>query len=239
MNRRQSRIEKLSIVDAPQTGKYYVNCPEIGQEQLELFSSNGISPKVIIVGNPAVGKSSLLNRMAHNEFTNEYKSTIGVSYTPIEFLFNNVPVKLAMWDMAGQEQYNSVNKLYFRGANVVFLCFDLGNPQSFNDIEKWRAIINENTSGLFGVFLVGCKSDLQKKISENEIKNYCIQNKLEYFETSSKAASMTTELAKRSCFIASCSIQNLRTSFNHNKITLSEPQPMINSPSTDPQKKCC
>lgn len=221
----------FSIENLPLVGRYY-NCkPSLNEEKLAAFYTRNFSAKFIIVGDSGVGKTCLLNRIAHDKFSAEYKSTIGASFTAVEVTVNNIPMKMAMWDMAGQEQFNSVNRHYFRGANIVFLCFDLTNNQTFKNVSKWLNVVKENTSGVFATFLVGCKSDLPSKVLDGEIKDFCENNKCEYFATSAKDAKMTTDLAKRAALIAAISIQDMREKSQMAQVTTAQ-----NKPETKPQE---
>lgn len=236
-----SRKSLFSIENMPACGEYYNVKPKLTEDDLASFYEQNLSSKFIIVGDSGVGKSCLLNRIARDEFSAEYKSTIGANFTSVECTINGVTVKMALWDMAGQEQFTSVNRLYFRGANIVFLCFDLTNQNSFNNLSRWLGIVNENTSNVNGVFLVGCKSDLPKIINEKDIARFCADNRCEYFETSAKEAKMTTDLAKRSILVSAISIQQLRQQAPKQK-TVTEPTQTVsltNPPEEPPKKKCC
>ena len=237
---KKQKTQKISIINLPNVGQYYINYPEYDIKNLNNFHTQNLSLKLIIIGDPYVGKTALLNRIAHNEFSNDYQSTIGVSFTSVEIITNSISSKLSIWDMAGQESYYSVNKLYFRGAQIVFICFDLTNKQSFSNIEKWKNVMIENTSNLFGIFLVGCKSDLNKVIKNEEIKNFCEENSFEYFETSSKDSFNIENLIKRSSFIGICSIEELRSTKNpSNQFQLSEPLPLNNIIVEEKKKSFC
>ncbi|EAY02486.1 Ras family protein [Trichomonas vaginalis G3] len=231
----------FSIENLPQIGEFYNVKSKLSEDDLSSFSEQNLSSKFIIVGDSGVGKSCLLNRIAHDEFSAEYKSTIGASFTSAECLINGNRVKMALWDMAGQEQFTSVNRLYFRGANVVFLCFDLTSQKSFDNASRWLSVVHENTSNVHAIFLVGCKSDLTKVVDDKDISRFCTDNRCEYFETSSKESKMTTELAKRSIFVAAISIQQLRQQAPKQKVVTEQPKPVNLAPPPEekPKKKCC
>ena len=240
------RIENL-----PPVGRFY-NCrPNLSENDLALYHIQNFSAKFIIVGDSGVGKTCLLNRLAYNKYSSEYKTTIGASFSAVEATVNNIPMKLALWDMAGQEQYNSVNKHYFRGANIVFLCFDLTSEESFQHLSRWQKVVDDNTTGVFATFLVGCKCDLPANVLDNEIQQYCRDNRCEYFATSAKESKFTTDLAKRSALIAAVSIQELRERTAHVAATENRTAPVnafdYNQNQTEvnlelhkgAKKKCC
>ncbi|MFW9989808.1 MAG: GTP-binding protein, partial [Candidatus Odinarchaeota archaeon] len=94
--------------------------------------------KVIIIGPGAVGKTSLLNRFVHNEFSLKYKLTIGVDfltktleYEPEKF------VKLHIWDIGGQEKFKFLHRSFYDGAFGALIVFDLARHQTFISMKEW------------------------------------------------------------------------------------------------------
>jgi GTPase SAR1 family protein len=94
--------------------------------------------KVVLIGDSGVGKSNLLSRFTRNEFNLESKSTIGVEFATKSMQVDTKTVKAQIWDTAGQEQYRSVTKSYFRGSIGVLTIYDLANEDSFNHLIKIR-----------------------------------------------------------------------------------------------------
>ena len=95
-------------------------------------------------------------------------------------------IKVQVWDTAGQERYRSITNAYYRGAEGIFIVFDLTNPESFNNIQNW---INEVTvfTGKDVIFIcLGNKNDLKKEISKNIIDDFKKKTKLEIFNVSAK-----------------------------------------------------
>ena len=68
-----------------------------------------------MVGNGVVGKSSMIQRYCNGIFTNEYKKTLGVDFLERLIQVNNSPVRLMLWDTAGQEEFDALTKAYYRG----------------------------------------------------------------------------------------------------------------------------
>jgi len=95
-------------------------------------------------------------------------------------------IKVQVWDTAGQERYRSITNAYYRGAEGIFIVFDLTNPESFNNIQNW---INEVMvfTGKDVIFIcLGNKNDLKKEISKNIIDDFKKKTKLEIFNVSAK-----------------------------------------------------
>lgn len=69
--------------------------------------------KVVVVGNGNVGKSSMIRRFCKNEYLQTYKKTIGVDYQERELQINNEPVRMMVWDCAGQEDFDQITRDYY------------------------------------------------------------------------------------------------------------------------------
>lgn len=82
--------------------------------------------KMIIIGPPGVGKSSLLNRFTRGEFRDGYNPTLGVEfYSKVINLDEETQVKLQIWDTAGQESFRSIIKTFYRSSAAVFLVYNI------------------------------------------------------------------------------------------------------------------
>lgn len=144
--------------------------------------------KLIILGDVATGKTTLMTRFIDNSFNNHYGTTVGVNFMIKNYTtISNRKTKLQIWDTAGQERFRIFVKKYYRGAQGIFICFDLNNRESFNNIKYWidEAKINCDET-ISQILLVGTKSDLPKLIKEEEIKKVCDDHNVCYIETSSK-----------------------------------------------------
>ncbi|KAH0788178.1 small GTP-binding protein [Histomonas meleagridis] len=118
--------------------------------------------KVIFVGSSGVGKTSLLNY-----FRGENLSTVSTvspeNYTKTVINSRNIKVKLDLWDTAGQEEYQAIMPMYYRGANVAIVC---ANKENLNTLTEWIDKVIE-ISPECTIFLTVTKSDL---LSSNEIE---------------------------------------------------------------------
>ncbi|NXS45976.1 RAB23 protein, partial [Balaeniceps rex] len=85
-----------------------------------------VAIKVVVVGNGAVGKSSMIQRYCKGIFTKDYKKTIGVDFLERQIQVNDEDVRLMLWDTAGQEEFDAITKAYYRGEDTVFVISQLG-----------------------------------------------------------------------------------------------------------------
>jgi small GTP-binding protein len=151
--------------------------------------------KIAVVGDYAVGKTSLIARFIQKKFMKEYKPTLGVNLILKEIGFKDKKGKellcnLVLWDIAGQERYASVRKLYFKGCSAAMLVYDVTRMDTFNNLENtWIKDYSENTTGEKVFIIVGNKADLGeiKKVQTEagaELKKKI--GALEFIETSAK-----------------------------------------------------
>jgi len=97
--------------------------------------------KVIVIGNSGTGKSSLVWRYKHGEFTpRAHSATIGTDFVSVTKTLQpeQQPVRLHLWDVAGQDNYTSMVNMFFRDASAAVILFDATNRRSFDDCARWR-----------------------------------------------------------------------------------------------------
>ncbi|NWY57115.1 RHOF protein, partial [Chionis minor] len=117
--------------------------------------------KVVVVGDGGCGKTSLLLAFARGDFPKVYVPTVFEKYTA-SLQVGGKPVKIHLWDTAGQEDYDRLRPLSYSDANVVLICFDVTSPNSYDNVlTKWYPEVNHFCKGV-PVLLVGCKTDLRK-----------------------------------------------------------------------------
>uniref|UniRef100_A0A3Q3WM72 Ras-related protein Rab-23 n=1 Tax=Mola mola TaxID=94237 RepID=A0A3Q3WM72_MOLML len=126
-----------------------------------------VAIKVVVVGNGAVGKSSMIQRYCKGIFTKDYKKTIGVDFLERQIVVNDEEVRLMLWDTAGQEEFDAITKAYYRGAQACVLVFSTTDRESFQAIDSWREKV-EAEVGDIPTVLVQNKIDL---LEETVIKN--------------------------------------------------------------------
>ena len=91
--------------------------------------------KVVLIGDAAVGKSSILLKYVDNTFEDTYVCTIGVDFKIKSLEIDNKRIKLQVWVTAGQERFKPITKCYFRGSHGCIVLFDITNRSSFNNVK--------------------------------------------------------------------------------------------------------
>lgn len=152
------------------------------------------SAKVIVVGDVAVGKTSLIRQFTNQMITREYYMTIGVDYLikEIEIPNNektgkNKTLRFQLWDTAGQERFRSITSAYYKDATCAILVFSLADPTSFQKIvDVWYPDIIRTCSPHTHIVLVGTKSDLCKypnRTFDRRVRDWAKENEIPFYET--------------------------------------------------------
>jgi small GTP-binding protein len=152
------------------------------------FTDNLESYKIVIVGNAAVGKSSLVNQFAFGRKLAHPSTTIGAAFCTKYVVIGDRHVRINIWDTAGQEKYRSIVNIYYRGTNACLIVFDVNNRKSFDDVEWW---IDQYTSSSRlspkKIILVANKSDIDQSywcVTPSEISIVAERNGCDCFYTS-------------------------------------------------------
>ncbi|XP_013789621.2 ras-related protein Rab-23-like [Limulus polyphemus] len=146
-----------------------------------------IAIKVVVVGNGAVGKSSMIQRYCKGIFTNDYKKTIGVDFLERQIEVDCEDVRLMLWDTAGQEEFDAITKAYYRGAQACVLVFSTVDRDSFKAVESWKSKV-ENECGTIHMALVQNKIDLvdEALVTREEADDLAKRLRLRFYRTSVK-----------------------------------------------------
>ena len=121
------------------------------------------SVKIIVLGAPGVGKTSLIRRFVDDKFAESYVSTIGVDISRKEVKINeNCIVNEALWDIGGQAQEMApYRKRFYQGANFAFLVFDITRKDTFEKIHSWEKDLETSINRRLSVILIANKTDLE------------------------------------------------------------------------------
>ena len=155
--------------------------------------------KIIMIGDSAVGKSSILNYYINNSFQLSYNSTIGIDFKSKVTNINGKDIKLQIWDTAGQERFRSIVRSYYRSCHGAIVVFDMTVPRTLENISNWLDEINNYMTPNCPIVLVGNKSDLY------EDNGYCVNKKniykiletntnITYVEASARRGIMINEI---------------------------------------------
>jgi len=145
--------------------------------------------KSIIVGDFAVGKTSLCKKYATGMFSEDYKPTLGVDiFTRRLDMKGFGVVILSIWDTAGQEKFRRMYPRYYKGAKYAIVVYDITSKDTFESISLWIEEIRKH-AGDIPILLVGNKADLvaYREVSEEEGEKKVKElNLIGFLETSAR-----------------------------------------------------
>jgi len=157
--------------------------------------------KLVLLGESAVGKSSLVLRFVKDQFDDFRESTIGAAFlTQTISLDDNTTVKFEIWDTAGQERYKSLAPMYYRNANCAVVVYDITQASSLDKAKQWVKELQRQANENIIIALAGNKLDLvtshpdKRAISTADAEAYAKEAGLLFFETSAKTSENVREL---------------------------------------------
>ena len=155
--------------------------------------------KVVVIGNPSVGKTTLMLQFTEKKFNELYIPTIGVQVSvkeiPVTYKGYTKTAGFNIWDIAGQQKFSNVRRLFYEGADAVIIVFDITEKQSFVNTSNWYKDYISLENKNFGV-LIGNKVDLEKKRTILPDWGHTLSDKMgfRYFETSAKTGKNVEEI---------------------------------------------
>lgn len=154
--------------------------------------------KLVLLGDSAVGKSSLVLRFVKKQFFEYQESTIGAAFLTQTIQLNDAIVKFEIWDTAGQERYHSLAPMYYRGAAAAVVVYDITNRQSFLRAKSWIKELQRQGNPNIVIALSGNKIDMaeSRQVETEEAKSYAEENNIFFVETSAKTNHMVNEMFK-------------------------------------------
>ena len=144
--------------------------------------------KYIIIGDAAVGKSNLLLRYAHGQFKPEYQLTIGVEFGAKNVEIRNKTYRIQISDTAGQENFRSITRAYYKNSVCALVVYDISSRDSFNNVSTWIEDCKNQSPKTIFMVLVGNKSDLndRRQVNTEEGQELADKYGIQFYETSAK-----------------------------------------------------
>ena len=190
--------------------------------------------KVILVGEPGTGKTSLINVAIGKMFTDNSPSTLISTFVQKKFNKNNKEYILNIWDTAGQEKFRAMTKIFIKNSKIVILVYSINSKETYDGLkEYWFNIITEALGDEPIIAMVGNKSDLflEEQIKEEEAKEFARENGIKF-----KLVSAKEDPDGFIEFLEELLDEYLRL---NNKDTLKRETININSDSDKTHKGCC
>ena len=156
--------------------------------------------KLLVLGAPAVGKTSLIRRFTTGKFSDTYSKTLGADFLIkfVDYPEKNMRVLLQIWDLAGDARFQFIRRDYYQEAQGALLVYDITRPNTYQEIrETYENLLSY--CGKVPCILIGNKVDLedQRKISAEEGDKLAKDLSFEYYETSAKSAENVEKAFRR------------------------------------------
>eukprot|EP01062_Namystynia_karyoxenos_P031466 TRINITY_DN23355_c0_g1_i1.p1 TRINITY_DN23355_c0_g1~~TRINITY_DN23355_c0_g1_i1.p1 ORF type:complete len:259 (+),score=89.67 TRINITY_DN23355_c0_g1_i1:106-777(+) len=151
--------------------------------------------KILVVGDIGVGKTSLIKRYVHNLWSSDYRATIGVDFALKEIfdVGSNTTIRVQLWDIAGQERFKNLTRVYYKEAVGAVIVYDISNDSTLESAKQWKTDMDHKVllpdGSTIPCVLVANKADLPNKRSRTgaQMHHICAENQLAaWFETSAK-----------------------------------------------------
>ena len=156
--------------------------------------------KYVVIGDSGVGKSNILLRYINNTFSEEFKTTVGVEFGAKNIEVNNNIYRIQIWDTAGQENFRSIARAYYKNSVCACIVYDITNRSSFQSIQSWIDDCSKQTSKTVLLLLIGNKSDLKdmREVQYEEGEKFAKLHNMNFLETSAKTGENISSIFEES-----------------------------------------
>ena len=156
--------------------------------------------QLLVIGDGAVGKTSILSRFAQDKFSPQYLATLGIDFFTKDVMIDKEIIHIKIWDTAGEERYRSLTKGFFKNGEGIIIVYDVTNKNSFESLKFWIDSI-ENNNNLenkkMPAVILGNKIDISnRQVNENEAQEFAKSRNYKYFEVSAKSGKGVDESIK-------------------------------------------
>jgi small GTP-binding protein len=145
--------------------------------------------KVVFIGDPGVGKTSIVAKHVSAAFKENYIPTLGTNISSKNYSIAGNPVSLMIWDIAGQEVFKTIIQKYFEGTNAAFIVFDVSRPETYYSVALWYEEMMRFVPRTTPVVVIGNKTDLPRKVDRKDGEKTAGKLGATYTETSAKTGS--------------------------------------------------
>ncbi|KAE9419607.1 hypothetical protein Angca_009745, partial [Angiostrongylus cantonensis] len=142
--------------------------------------------KILVIGDPGTGKTSIIRRFVHDVFTTNYKATIGVDFAMKRMVLDeNIQIYLQLWDISGQDRYGVMTRVYYKDAHAAVIVMDSTRhdcvlEQTIEGACRWKADLDQKVTLVDGshvpAILVVNKCDIDNQINEKDLNDLKVKN---------------------------------------------------------------
>ena len=156
--------------------------------------------KFVVIGDSGVGKSNIMLRYIYNSFNDEFKTTVGVEFGAKNVEMDKKIFRIQIWDTAGQENFRSIARAYYKNSVCACVVYDVTSRSSFENIQMWIDDCTKQTEKSILLVLIGNKSDLNDKreVSIEEGEAFAKSHNMIFLETSAKTGDNINKIFEKS-----------------------------------------
>ena len=156
--------------------------------------------KYVIIGDSGVGKSNILLQYINGKFNEDFKATVGVEFGAKNIEINGRIYRIQIWDTAGQENFRSIARAYYKNSVCACVVYDIANRSSFNSVQSWIDDCTKQTPKSILLLLIGNKSDLndQREVQYEEGAEFAKRRNMIFLETSAKNGNNISDIFEKS-----------------------------------------
>jgi len=136
--------------------------------------------KICLTGDGGVGKTSLRERLLGEGFESTYLLTIEPDLATYETDIEDEHYKFQIWDLTGQQRFDVVRSVYYRGSHVTILIFDQTRPKFFSNLKEWKKEMITHVGRKIPFIVLGNKSDLKDKIDQAAVQEFITNSEREF-----------------------------------------------------------
>ena len=211
------------------------------------MSVHKLTYKMIILGDTAVGKTSLFKKLTTEQFDTKVISTIGIDKRTLSITINTEDagekdLDIYLFDTAGEERYRTISVSYFRDSKGLLMMYDITKNESFQNIEDWLKNVKESLGDNddYLMILLGNKLDLvninkdEREVDTEEAKNFCEKNNI-FWGGECSVKDIAIEDLKN---MFKSFIEEIYKKVGHNVVRRNS-SVLMRSKTTKTKKKCC
>lgn len=179
--------------------RYFINIDylyKIKSLKREIYTSfKDIIKKVVCIGDANAGKTAIITRFTKGMFSENYKATIGCDFSVKILKYGSNVIRMRLWDLGGDERFEYLRNIYYKGVEGAIILFDLTNSNTFDHLSKWTTEL-EQCGGNVPFIIGGNKADLKgaRKIDQKAAEQFAHDHNALYFDTSAKDGSGVEEI---------------------------------------------
>jgi small GTP-binding protein len=151
------------------------------------MSAEPAAYKIVMLGDASVGKTSIVLRFIEGIFRRLSTPTVGSGTSTKDMTTSQGPIRLNIWDTAGEERYRSFTGLYSQGAAAAILVFDVTDAATFDSLPTWVDLFRQSSATGDLIVVVGNKRDLDERdVQTEKAQAWCQKESFRYYEVSAK-----------------------------------------------------